>query len=1038
MIKSKRLISVVLTVLMMLSLMSGIIVNAADFTEIKGAVSYDEFYNGSIDVINNPGYGIATPAGFVVISNDWNSAEDNSRVYYTVAGSTYYAIKGHNAFGGNDITSAIALSEAKTVIKFAPGTYSSDVTVSKPMTFIGAKAGVNPNVITDDGPWTLNTERSTSATTETVITGTWTWTLTANEVTLDGFYVTSGGNFYAGVSGRPLHGLYVYNCYFNSTSTYGVNWNVGSNQGIWIENNRFTNSTNGMLGGACQDVHVDNNYFEGITNNPLLLTSTAYSTAGAVTSFSGNYVYRCGTTHHRYDTTNYGINADRIIYDGNVFDSPTGDSCILYTLYTDMMQLDSATAIQNNTFKNVGSNCTPIKLTMAESSSGNTLYYKVNINYNKFYMSNPIINASYTGSLDLTYNYYEGGFRYDDRVFVSDTVDVIVSPYYIDEDMTTIEGASRILSTTIPGATLDNSKFTLTFDVEDSVEVVDFTDTLEIEGSRWELYEDFMLLSPVSQNQLYLTGEITKAYIVVYSNDGTSSSKYLVNVNHPLTTKNRKEIKAIINGRTDEPLAFTQSGNTITANLADADIYMPFTIKPSVGATVAVYTDSKATKPYESDDNFIPAGTTTLYIKVTAANGESTIYTLRLIRNASSEYDARIVGIKAPTENMQLFNNDRKRIVYRPTDLVKDVEFDFYVTNGASYKIYKNYSNGKYSNLLSDSKNVKSISISDGRNEFYVEVTSQSGLKTHYTLVVYNFTRSDENEITGINGIDNYTINGNNINIEVPTITTIVNTLFNANVFADIRVYADKDMTFELTPTVTTTIVDGREAELRTFPLNCTATTTKFYVRVTSETDKSRDYIVTISKPTTEISFEDINNHWAEQAIQNVANAGIISGTLEGEKYYYNPNNNATRQEIAVLIIRLLGIEPEAFKAVNLSNIFEDASSVGDWSYNYVRAVYTLNIMVGDNGEFHPKDNITRQEFFVTVANVLKLDTNAAANYSLSKFSDASSVASWALPYTKAVVKEGIIVGNDGKLEPKSHISRAEIAVILDKMMPMV
>ena len=69
---------------------------------------------------------------------------------------------------------------------------------------------------------------------------------------------------------------------------------------------------------------------------------------------------------------------------------------------------------------------------------------------------------------------------------------------------------------------------------------------------------------------------------------------------------------------------------------------------------------------------------------------------------------------------------------------------------------------------------------------------------------------------------------------------------------------------------------------------------------------------------------------------------------------------------------------------------------------------------------------------------MLKLDTNAAANYSLSKFSDASSVASWALPYTKAVVKEGIIVGNDGRLEPKSHISRAEIAVILDKMMPMV
>ena len=1037
--KSKRLLSVLLTVLMMISLFSSVMVNAADFTDIKGAVSYDEFYNGSITVIDNPGYGIATPAGFVIISNEWNGMESNKRVYYTVAGSTYYAIIGHNAFGGAQLDTAVSMSEAKTIMKFAPGTYSSAVTISKPMTFIGAKVGIDPNIKTESGPWTLNPERSTSAATESVITGTWTWTETGKEVTIDGFYITGAGYFNCGVSGKAMHGFYFYNNYVNSTSKEVANWNAGSNEGMWITNNRFTNQSNALIGGATQDTHVDNNYFENITNNPLLLTSTGWSTAGAIDSFSNNYVYRSGTTHHRYDSTNYGVNADRIVYDGNVFDSPTSDSCILMTLYTDMLQMDSATAIQNNTFKNVGTNCTPLKLTMAESTSGNTIYYKININYNKFYTSSPIVNASYTGSLDLTYNYYEGGFKYEDRVIVNDGVDVIVSPYYVDEDMTIIEGASKILSTTIPGATLNNSDFTLTFDVEDSVEMFDFTDTLTIEGSRWELYEDFMLAKKVAENKLYLTDEITKAYIVVYSNDGTTSSKYLVNVNHPLTTKNRKEINAIINGRTNTPLSFTKNGTTITANLDEADVYMPFTVKPSVGATANVYTDSKATKPYTTDDNFIPAGTTTLYVKVTAANGESSIYTLRFVRNASAEYDARIIGIKTPTENMQLFNSSsRKRIVYRPTDLVKEVEFDFYLTNGATYKIYKNYSNGKYSNLLSDSSNVKKIEIADGRNEFYIEVTSKGGLKTDYTLVVYNFTRSDENEITGINGIDNYTISGNNITIEVPTITSIVNALFNTNAFADVETYADKDLTFKLTPSVTTTIVDGREVEQRTFPLNCTATTTKFYVKVTSETDKSRIYTVTISKPKTEIDFEDISNHWAEEAIHDVAYAGIISGTIEDGKYYYNPNNNATRQEVAVLIVRLLGIEPEAFKTVNLSNIFEDASDVGDWSYNYVRAVYTLNIMVGSDKKFNPKDNITRQEFFVTVSNVLNLDTKAASNYSLNKFSDASSVSSWALPYTKAVVKAGIIVGNDGRLEPKSNISRAEIAVIFDKMMALV
>ena len=80
---------------------------------------------------------------------------------------------------------------------------------------------------------------------------------------------------------------------------------------------------------------------------------------------------------------------------------------------------------------------------------------------------------------------------------------------------------------------------------------------------------------------------------------------------------------------------------------------------------------------------------------------------------------------------------------------------------------------------------------------------------------------------------------------------------------------------------------------------------------------------------------------------------------------------------------------------------------------------------------FNCKANITRQEFFQAMSNLLKLDTEAAASQDLSGFKDADKVSNWALPATKAVVKAGIIEGADGYLNPKDNIKRGEIAKIV-------
>lgn len=137
---------------------------------------------------------------------------------------------------------------------------------------------------------------------------------------------------------------------------------------------------------------------------------------------------------------------------------------------------------------------------------------------------------------------------------------------------------------------------------------------------------------------------------------------------------------------------------------------------------------------------------------------------------------------------------------------------------------------------------------------------------------------------------------------------------------------------------------------------------------------------------------------------------------------------------MAVVLCKMLGIESHAFRNVNLGEAFTDANDIAEWAYDYVKAAYTLKFMIGSGGKFNPDSYITRQEFFVAIASVLKLDINAAASYNLSSFKDASTVASWALPYTKACVKAGIVSGSNGMLNPTANISRAEIATIVSQV----
>ena len=77
------------------------------------------------------------------------------------------------------------------------------------------------------------------------------------------------------------------------------------------------------------------------------------------------------------------------------------------------------------------------------------------------------------------------------------------------------------------------------------------------------------------------------------------------------------------------------------------------------------------------------------------------------------------------------------------------------------------------------------------------------------------------------------------------------------------------------------------------------------------------------------------------------------------------------------MFCRMMGIDPLSFNGEILTGIYEDADDISEWAYNYVKAAYFLGIMTGSKNlegkqVFNCKANITRQEFFQAMSNLLK------------------------------------------------------------------
>ncbi|MFC9710875.1 InlB B-repeat-containing protein, partial [Paenibacillus sp. NPDC056933] len=178
-------------------------------------------------------------------------------------------------------------------------------------------------------------------------------------------------------------------------------------------------------------------------------------------------------------------------------------------------------------------------------------------------------------------------------------------------------------------------------------------------------------------------------------------------------------------------------------------------------------------------------------------------------------------------------------------------------------------------------------------------------------------------------------------------------------------------------------------------------------------------------KEPTEISFNDVEGHWAKEVIQQAIRKGIVKGYADGT---FKPNASITRAEFTVMLMNALQTE---YTEATLS--FTDRSKIGDWAQSAIARAVQAGFIQGDtDGAFRPNEAVTRAEMAVMVASALQLKAESGTG---SPFADDELIPLWARASVAGLQKSGLLNGKGlNNFAPRDNTTRAEAVKLLLSM----
>lgn len=210
-------------------------------------------------------------------------------------------------------------------------------------------------------------------------------------------------------------------------------------------------------------------------------------------------------------------------------------------------------------------------------------------------------------------------------------------------------------------------------------------------------------------------------------------------------------------------------------------------------------------------------------------------------------------------------------------------------------------------------------------------------------------------------------------------------------------------------------------------------------------------------------SFLDVQNHWAEEAINGLSAVNLLNGY---EDNTFKPDKPVKQVETISLLMRLISDkesieneEDENAENNNDQNIEsgesiegelnnsadeeeaesdeeeaendEDNGSIPGWAQKDINKAAKKGII--NMNRFHSHVQTTRALAAVWIAKALGIEPQDVSDIT---FKDEFLISREYVGYIKALAEEGIILGTpDGKFNPNGAITRAQLAVIMERIL---
>ena len=184
--------------------------------------------------------------------------------------------------------------------------------------------------------------------------------------------------------------------------------------------------------------------------------------------------------------------------------------------------------------------------------------------------------------------------------------------------------------------------------------------------------------------------------------------------------------------------------------------------------------------------------------------------------------------------------------------------------------------------------------------------------------------------------------------------------------------------------------------------------------------------------------YTDTIAHWAKIPIQNMSNAGFISGYGDGT---FRPDNLISREQIAAMYAKILKAQ---LSEKDLKKLTDKADSIKytdvastRWSSEAIDLVSASGVMDDNKSDkFNPTDTLSKEDFAITAAklgdilNIKNKNPNGTV-----EFKDSNEISDKAKAAITTLGQEGFIgYGNYVSFRPTAQITRGETAAILYRM----